>query len=432
MIDEPVAAVAMAQALSLKCDICGVQLRSVKEAQDHGDATGHAAFSESTEAVKRLVCRECGKTCRSETEWDVHSKRTGHQAFDDKTNEAEAMDTEAQMKAAQAEEQGGAGGSRPGSVGGSGEAEEMVPAEVDAALLKQMEEMGFPAARATRALYHSGGGSLEAAIGWLEEHQGDADLDEALLVPKSAPKKKLTPEEAKAAAAELIKRARERREREEKETERLREQERIRAGKELALAARQEEELRLKRMVEQRQREKEEEERARAKIRAKLEEDRKERRRRLGLPEELTEEEKEEERRKAAAKAEEERRRKLPIKPVEVGEKMRALLVAMKKAHPGQDDALKTCWQTLLKMCGNVYNKPGEDKFRRVRLTNPAIQQRVAAWTGAVDFLQLAGFQKDESGENLEMPADKVNKLVLEVAGEQLNSALSNPFFGVL
>lgn len=33
----------------------------------------------------------------------------------------------------------------------------------------------------------------------------------------------------------------------------------------------------------------------------------------------------------------------------------------------------------------------GEDKFRRVRLTNPAIQQRVAAWTGAVDFLQVAG-----------------------------------------
>lgn len=82
------------------------------------------------------------------------------------TNEAEAMDTEAQMKAAQAEEQGGAGGSRPGSVGGSGEAEEMVPAEVDAALLKQMEEMvgaGWAgcltdvgrAAGALRALLHA-------------------------------------------------------------------------------------------------------------------------------------------------------------------------------------------------------------------------------------------------------------------------------------
>ena len=43
-----------------------------------------------------------------------------------------------------------------------------------------------------------------------------------------------------------------------------------------------------------------------------------------------------------------------------VGEKMRALLVAMKKGHPGQDEGLKTCWQTLLKMCGNVYNNPGE------------------------------------------------------------------------
>ncbi len=50
----------------------------------------------------------------------------------------------------------------------------------------------------------------------------------------------------------------------------------------------------------------------------------------------------------------------------------------------------------------------GEDKFRRVRLTNPAIQQRVAAFTGAVDFLLLAGFQRDDSGEGLEMPADKV------------------------
>lgn len=104
-------------------------------------------------------------------------------------------------------------------------------------------------------------------------------------------------------------------------------------------------------------------------------------------------------------------------------------------------------------------------------------------------LLQLAGFHKDGSGENLEMPADKVgegrgstislcawaegrcsrdafctswpaavcagwpaggaaraqtlasplcpprpqvNRLVLEVAGEQLNSALSNPFFGML
>ncbi|EFN54376.1 hypothetical protein CHLNCDRAFT_31757 [Chlorella variabilis] len=411
-------------ALSLKCDICGVALRSVAEAQAHGDATGHAAFSESTEAVKRLVCRECGKACRSSNEWDLHSKRTGHAEFDDKVG-GQGILSAGEAPCPLINQNG-----QP--AGGGSQAEELVPAEVNADLLKQMEEMGFPAARATRALYHSGGENLEAAVGWLEEHQGDADLDEPLLVPKSQPKKKLSPEEAKAQAAELVRKVRERREREERETERLREQERIRAGKELALAARQEEELRLKRMVEARQREKEEEERARAKIKAKLEEDRRERRRRLGLPEELTEEEREEERRKVQAKVEEEKRRRLPIKPVEVGEKMRTLLVDMKKAHPGQDDALKTCWQTLLKMCGNIYANPGEDKFRRVRLTNPAIQQRVAAFTGAVDFLHLAGFQRDAGGENLEMPADKVDRAVLEVAGEQLNSALNNPFFGIL
>lgn len=44
--------------------------------------------------------------------------------------------------------------------------------------------------------------------------------------------------------------------------------------------------------------------------------DRRERRLRLGLPEELTEEEKEEERRKEREKAEVEARRKLPVKPV--------------------------------------------------------------------------------------------------------------------
>lgn len=48
----------------------------------------------------------------------------------------------------------------------------------------------------------------------------------------------------------------------------------------------------MKRRLEERKRDKAEEAAARAKIKATLEEDRKERRRKLGLPEELTEEEK--------------------------------------------------------------------------------------------------------------------------------------------
>jgi hypothetical protein len=90
----------MSAALSLKCNVCGVQLRSVAEAQSHGEATGHSDFAESTEAVLNLTCVACGKPCRSETEKDIHSKRTGHTEFVDKTSEQTAtVDTEVEMKA---------------------------------------------------------------------------------------------------------------------------------------------------------------------------------------------------------------------------------------------------------------------------------------------------------------------------------------------
>jgi hypothetical protein len=64
------------------------------------------------------------------------------------TNEAEAVDTEAQMKAAAAEEAGGCGG-------GSAAPEELVPAEVNGELLAQMEAM-------------VGGGTKGGWAGWAE------------------------------------------------------------------------------------------------------------------------------------------------------------------------------------------------------------------------------------------------------------------------
>ncbi len=127
-----------------------------------------------------------------------------------------------------------------------------------------------------------------------------------------------------------------------------------------------------------------------------------------------------------------------------VAEKLRDQLVGMKKSHPGQDDAVKTAFQTLFKICANVANSPGacgealgdssfrshvafrtagaaaldrrrdavnqepytgstwymcmragEEKFRKIKLTNPAIQQRVVQMKGGVEFLGMCGFQKD-------------------------------------
>lgn len=50
----------MSAAKSYVCNECGLQLRSIKEAQDHGEVSGHSDFAESEEAVLTLVCEECG------------------------------------------------------------------------------------------------------------------------------------------------------------------------------------------------------------------------------------------------------------------------------------------------------------------------------------------------------------------------------------
>jgi hypothetical protein len=44
----------------------------------------------------------------------------------------------------------------------------------------------------------------------------------------------------------------------------------------------------------------------------------------------------------------------------------------------------------------------------------------------------MACLQRDETQGVLNMPRDKVDLVLLNTAGGELNNALSNPFFGVL
>ncbi|EIE21636.1 hypothetical protein COCSUDRAFT_30128 [Coccomyxa subellipsoidea C-169] len=423
-------------ALSLVCKDCNAQLRSVAEATQHNEATGHANFEESTESVLNLVCSTCGKPCRSTTEQELHTKRTGHTTFQDKTDEAVPMDTETQMKEAAAalkeEEQGGSKAEAPAS---SGEDDVLVEPTVNADLLQQLQDMGFPKNRSVRALHSTGTDNIEQAVSWIVEHEEDADLDTPLLIPQKDNKEdkpKLSPEEAKKQAEEVLRKAREKREREDRELEKVREAEARRATKELMAAQRQEEELRLKRNIEDRAREKAEEARAREKIRVKLEEDRRERRRKLGLPEELSEEEKAAEAAKKAEAAKAKVSRALPVKPIALITQLRDVLVGMKKAYANEDERVKACWATLLKYCGNIVRDPNEEKFRKIRLSNAAFQTRVGSVEGSLRFLELLGFDKDAGGEFIVMPRDKVSVETLNAAGGELNNALTNPFFGAL
>ncbi|KAF6266626.1 hypothetical protein COO60DRAFT_1697171 [Scenedesmus sp. NREL 46B-D3] len=450
-------------AISLLCKDCNTLLKNIAEAQSHNDATGHANFEESTQAVTQLVCTACGKPCRTDAEKALHTKYTGHTEFVDKTGEdAPMLDTEQQMAAAKqqmeedldadAELLGVVRKKKPaagaaaavaageaGTVAAGGEEgaaapaaagdDELVPVEVAPELLQELLGMGFGEARAARGLHFSGNSSIEGAVNWLAEHDGDADLDEPLLVPQATVKQHLSAEEARTQAAELLRKAKVKREREEAETARIRERERIRAGKELQEAKRKEEDGAMRRLVEERKREKQEEARARDALRAKLEQDRRERRRKLGLPEELTEEEKARDAEKARKKAEEEAARHyVYVKPISVIEKLRAQLVSMKKA--GGDEPFKTAAGTMLKYIGNVARSPDEDKFRSIKMGNAAFQSRVAAVPGSVDFLKLVGFE--EADGVLQLPRDNVNMEVLNSAGGEISNALANPFFGVL
>ncbi|KDD72081.1 hypothetical protein H632_c3895p0, partial [Helicosporidium sp. ATCC 50920] len=136
--------------------------------------------------------------------------------YEDKTHEAGTIDAESEMKQAQDE----------AAVPSRGKTE-MVAPEVNQEMVAELEGMGFASNRAIRALHFSGNASVEAAVAWLADHAEDADVDEELLIAKEPVKPKLTPEEAKAAAAELVRKAKERRLAEEAETEALRERERI-------------------------------------------------------------------------------------------------------------------------------------------------------------------------------------------------------------
>ncbi|RWW02052.1 hypothetical protein GW17_00034870, partial [Ensete ventricosum] len=201
---------------------------------------------------------------------------------------------------------------------------------------------------------------------------------------------------------------------------------RIRAGKELLQAKQINEENERKRLVTvQLIYKKEQEKRAREKILQKLREDKAERRSKLGLqPQDPGDA-------KSALPSQEEKS-SVSVNTATRAEHMRDCLRSLKKTHKDDDARVKRAFQTLLIYVRNVAMNPDAEKFRKIRLGNPNFQDRVARLKGGMEFLELCGFEKLEGDEYLYLPRDKVDMAVLSAALSQLNSAMENPFFGVL
>ncbi|KAE8685837.1 putative xyloglucan endotransglucosylase/hydrolase protein 23-like [Hibiscus syriacus] len=203
-------------------------------------------------------------------------------------------------------------------------------------------------------------------------------------------------------------------------------QERIRAGKALQEAKRIAEENERQRLMALRKVEKDGEKREREKVLKKLEADKLERKRALGLPLE-----------NRAAKptrpiAREEEKNYLPVKSVKKDDRLRECLRSLKLAHKDENDRVKRAIQTLLIYVRNVAKSPDEEKFRKIRLGNPKFQERVGSLRGGIEFLELCGFEKSEGNKFLVFPRDKVDIRLLNHAGSLLNSAMTNPYFGLL
>ncbi|KAL0761838.1 hypothetical protein Bca101_077988 [Brassica carinata] len=303
--------------------------------------------------------------------------------------------------------------------------------EVNRGLLKELEDMGFSMARAAWGLHHSGNSSLEAAVNWIVDHENDSQFDKTPVVEFNIEIESPSPgddtaETAQARANELKERARKLREEEETKREREREKERIRAGKEMMETRRIAEENERKRNIALRKAEKEEEKKAREKVMMKVNADKAERKSRLGLP---TVAESTSTSTLVAPLDTKLQKMLMPSKSKE----MRECLRSLRRNHKEEDPrTMRRAFDTLLMIVRNAAKTPDEEKYRRIRVTNRLFQERVGRFKEGLEFMELCGFKREGGSEFLSLANDEGDMSRLRDAAFQLQSAVTNPFFGLL
>ncbi|KAI9077696.1 hypothetical protein K1719_032811 [Acacia pycnantha] len=328
----------------------------------------------------------------------------------------------------------------------------MAVPKVDKKMLEELEAMGFPKAKATRALHYSGNNNVDDVINWIVDHENDPDIDEIPLVDvdieigssqsfpiteemeiKALKLRKISSnnsfpitEESQIKEQKLREQLHKMKEEKEKKLEIEREKERIQAGKKLNEMKRIAEENERQRNIALRKAEKEEEKRAREKVKQKLEQDKLNRRSKLGLPLEGHATVK-----TSATTIQKEQKLQNP-KPVYTVTKvdvLRECLRSLKRDHQDEHASVRRAFETLLIYVGNVVKNPNQEKYRKIRLSNPLFQDRVGSLNGGVEFLELCGFER--MGDFLYLPEEKLDITLLNSAGLVLNSAITNPFFGL-
>nr|XP_017243779.1 PREDICTED: UBX domain-containing protein 1-like isoform X2 [Daucus carota subsp. sativus] len=256
--------------------------------------------------------------------------------------------------------------------------------EVDMKLLEELQAMGFPLNRATRALHFCGNSSLVDAINWVIDHETDADIDEMPLIPVNievqAPGPFFMTEQLKLKAHELRNRAQGRTGIGEKQSER----EKLERRSKLELPP--DDLASVYPAISMIQKQKD------------------------PLPKAV----------------------QLPKKFTTKAELMSECLRSLRRKNKHDEAGVRKAFQTLLYYITNVTKDPGEERFRRIRLSNPRFVDRVGRFKEGVDFLELCGFERTEGDKFLYLSRDKFEAETFRSAGTQLESAITNPFFGLI
>ena len=246
---------------------------------------------------------------------------------------------------------------------------------------KQLQEMGYSKNVSEKACLYTSS-NLDNALDWIAEHMNDPDFEKEERIIKQeggAPKSTITPEEAKAKARELQEKMRKIHLQKQKELEEEQERNRVRTVKEMAKAKKLAEENEMRLFIERQQREKQEAEIEKRKMLEQLARDKEERFGKKFDP--FTQDAKK--------------------KEYTHEENVMYYLKTIKTLYPpfraGQ--TLKNCYNTIRIVLSNILKNINEDKFKKVKMTNQNVQERIGKIPLAVKTLNELGFV--EEGEFL-------------------------------
>jgi len=441
----------------IRCEKTGKLFFDEKSAKLHSEETGYSDFAQVSLEEKVWECVETGKICFNQTQMDLHKRRVPEAVtWNEKTvadlrtatkaKESEGaadMETEEDLLLRQA-------GKAPK---GKGKAKEAGPPVVTKEVLAQLVDMGFSELRAQKALVKTSNAGVENAINWLTEHLEDADIDDPIegeIAVKTSEElgqaaaealagggSQLTAEEKKAKLDDALAKARAKKAGVSVEEQKQAERARREGGQANVQSKRDLEDAQRKRDLEARKREKREFEEERKKLREKLEADRQEKIKNGLLKPAAPKPQ------PAAApapapapapkkpKSEAEREAEQAMLAAAGGkrsydEDLISLEEAQQKICALLDTQSKPAIEMLTKMVANIAKAPAEEKYRKVRLSNPKIAETLVHVAGARQFLRALGWQLVET-EFLQLPVDgdgSAQAAVQSAAVTQLTSSV--------